>query len=409
MAIYIIHHGTIDRMKSLFIIIAAWFMSSSAGEDSDRGSSCYRFHGNLLCYETGKIDQQYLHLYDAFAAAEAKYLTTTLSSTAEAFKTSISCQKAADENYRLVDRSKQIDYPLILIQPQLCVGAGNIIGFFFELFSFGMTHNIAVGRISGHANRTSESCDSGRNMAQLFRHMPQFMIPANVVKELPAKLCKNIPEWPWEHRNPYYLRYPDLNAKLNNRMIMGYLAEDRHRRDGLRVFTQSLVIHFRCSDNLAHQYMGLLPYSQYNQTLQQIANHPSFKSSNPIRSVVIYTDARLHASHGEICVRALAEFEYLIRSLPAYKQLDLMVHRTTTAQTYAMLHLGKVLFCSASTLCFFAAFGNEHAYIPIGKGVVITLPSYDFKTNFTFIQTRVIRPAFEAMPADQFAKVFINT
>ncbi len=87
----------------------------------------------------------------------------------------------------------------------------------------------------------------------------------------------------------------------------------------------------------------------------------------------------------------------------------MLVYRTTTAHTCALLHTAHYLFCSASTLCFYAAFGNDNAYVPVGRGVVICLPNYKFTSNITFVNTRMIRPAYEQMPADQFAKVFVST
>jgi hypothetical protein len=401
-------------VKFISFILASYLVGSS---------SCVNINKAWFCYESAHRDKEFEHYYQAFDKLENQFLNFSRNSSIEYFKVTVSCQISAQYGFKLSYPSPSLNIPIIVFQPLLCVGAGNMMGFIFELISFGLAHNIAVGRISEHAKWFENQCSSRVNMASMFRYLPKFVIPENALQnqQLDEKYCKQVAEWPWESNNPRYFKYLNSLAKINHLMVTNYLRQESQNNhsggfhsvslvathEQWKTFSKSFMIHFRCSDNLAHQYMGLLPYSDYNQTLQQIVNHPLFTSS--IRSIIIHTDAALYISHGEMCVRALAEFEYLIQSHPKLSQYDRMVYRTTTAYTYAMLHLSKYLFCSASTLCFFAAFGNEHAYIPYGKHVVITLPIYQITSNFTFIKTRMIRPSSPTMAADQFARLFLST
>lgn len=387
-------------------------------------TSCYTASGHTFCYDSSGPDAAFHAAYKSYDALEKEILEKTVASSEELFKVNVACQQALKNTHtlRLTDGSS---VPIVLLLPMYCEGFGNQIGFLFELISFALSNNIAVGRISGHSKWTSNQCSDARNAAKLFAHMPKFVLPASVVTKIDPAICKSVAEWPWESTNPYFFRQMPILAKVNNHMVTSFMMHQnikQHRRDSSsKIFNHAFTIHFRCSDNLAHQYMGLLPFSDYNKTLQSISEHPSFHAplgihastggidQNIIRSIIIYTDARLYASHGEICVRALAEFEALLASIPRLKHLDIVIHRTTTIQTYALMHLSRFLFCSASTLCFFSAFGHEHAYIPTGKGVVISLPSYPFQSNMTFINTRMVRPAKETMSADDFAKFFLQT
>lgn len=400
----------------LFLCIFIDFVDGSNVFDTTLSHSCFQHQGHTLCYD-GYSSSNTVYSISNAAELEKRHVSDHASlDNEEISKSRTSCRIAAQSKYRL-HVSNNSFVPVILFQPRYCVGFGNQLGFAYELISFALHQGIAILRVDRHDHFPVHQCSEERDARPMLRSLPKVVLPAHVGQELSLSMCDTIPEWPWESPNPYFFKKMSFLTSITSYMVSQYqLKALNHLRRDVRVFTNALAIHFRCSDNLAHPAMGLLPYSEYNRTLTLISTDSHFRlgtgqsfDHSAIRSVVIYTDTHLYRSHGAICTRALAEVEALISAHPRLKSMDLIVHRTTTMKTFALMHLSRYLLCSASTLCFFASVGHDHAYIPVGTGIVMKLPSYSFESNFTFIQTRMIRPRQETMHPDEFAKDFLAT
>lgn len=408
----------LDMRSILLCLYLSFSFLNVLGFERSTSSSCFLHDGHSFCYDTQPRHANIASIFDSINRIEAKHVSSHQTMDDEELsKARTSCRIAASSNYRLtlLDNSS---LPLILFQPRYCVGFGNQIGFAFELISFALAKGIAFARVEAHDSLPVHQCSEARDARQLLLSLPKLVIPSKKSTVFTKEMCNEIPEWPWESASSFFFSQLPLLSFINHHMVMLYLQKslNTHRRDMVpKLFSQSVAIHFRCSDNLAHASMGLLPYSEYNRSLHMIAKQPGMWSdlpghnNNGVRSLVIFTDAHLYHSHGAICTRALAELEALISSQPKWQNLDLIVHRTTTIKTYAMMHISRFLLCSASTLCFFSAVGHDHAFVPIGNNIVIKLPTYSFQSNITFFQTRMIRPRKESMSADDFAKDFLST
>lgn len=401
---------------SLLLLCIDNVVGGSSVFDTALSNSCFQHQGHTLCYD-GYSSSNTVYSTSSAAELEKRHISDQASmDNEEISKSRTSCRIAAQSKYRL-QVSNGSFVPVILFQPRYCVGFGNQLGFAYELFAFALQQGIAILRVDKHDHFPVHQCSEERDVRPMIKSLPKVVLPAHVGQELSLRMCDTIPEWPWESPNPYFFKRMSFLTSITNYMVSQYQVKAlNHQRRDVRVITNSLAIHFRCSDNLAHPAMGLLPYSEYNRTFNLISSHPHFRlgtglsfDHSVIRSVVIYTDTHLYRSHGPICTRALAEVEALISAHPRLKSLDLIVHRTTTMKTFALMHLSRYLLCSASTLCFFASVGHDHAYIPVGTGVVMKLPNYPFESNLTFVQTRMIRPRQETMHADEFAKDFLAT
>lgn len=400
----------------LLLLSLAEYATPSNIFDTTLSTSCYQHQGHTLCYN-GSPSSNTIYSLSSAEDLESRHIADYASmDNEEISKSRTSCRIAVQSKYRLL-LANNSSIPAILFQPRYCVGFGNQLGFAYELISFALLHGIAILRVEKHDHFPVHQCSEERDVRPMIKSLPKVVLPAHVGHDLSLSMCDSIPEWPWESPSPHFFKKIPFLTSITNFMVSQYqLKGISHQRRDMRMLTNSLSIHFRCSDNLAHPAMGLLPYSDYNRTFNMISSHPHFRTGSglsfdhlAIRSVVIYTDTHLYRSHGAICTRALAEVEALISSHPRLKSLDLIVHRTTTMKTFALMHLSRYLLCSASTLCFFSAVGHDHAYIPVGQGVVMKLPNYPFDSNFTFVQTRMIRPRQETMHADEFAKDFLAT
>lgn len=402
----------------LISVLASLFVA--ADFDKALSSSCFNHQGNLICYDVNDPLPDMKNTIKSIATLESKHVKENAGlDDEELSKARTSCNIALKADYKLT-LAENRSVPVILFQPRYCVGFGNQLGFAFELMSFALIHGIPFVRVDKHDNFPIHQCSDMKDSRPMLKSLPKFVIPLVIRDALTSDLCNSIPEWPWESTSPYFFRNIPILSIINNAMVSSYHQKtqslNHQRRDIPRLLSNSLTIHFRCSDNLAHSSMGLLPYSDYNKTLSMIAKHNQFRiavstahGDHGIKSVVIYTDTNLYKSHGAICTRALAELESLISAHPRLSTLDIIVHRTTTIKTYVMMHLSRFLLCSASTLCFFSALGHDHAYIPSGSGIVIKQPNFPFESNFTFVQTRMIRPRKETMHPDDFAKDFLIT
>lgn len=61
-----------------------------------------------------------------------------------------------------------------------------------------------------------------------------------------------------------------------------------------------------------------------------------------------------------------------------------------TTVSYALIHSAKVILCSVSTFCLYAALGNPKVYFPYGDDSVIPYPSHN-TAGINFFRTDLLR------------------
>lgn len=153
----------------------------------------------------------------------------------------------------------------------------------------------------------------------------------------------------------------------------------------------SISIHFRCSDNInpISTGMGLIPFSRYISILSNITK--SKEARMRVNKVIIFTDAELQRSNGNVCSRLVGELGQRIRSLPVYSNLPVVVQWNSVDETYASLHLAAYTICGVSSLCMFASFGSKNPFIPFGDNVGMKLPVYSNRFRAKFYEVHLLQ------------------
>jgi len=142
------------------------------------------------------------------------------------------------------------------------------------------------------------------------------------------------------------------------------MVSNRERNIESYPLVSDVAVHYRCSDNVQHPVMGLLPFETIISVIPKKA-----------QSIYIHTEGT-YKEH--ICSHIIQSLFTTISDAFPDAIVAVFVKENIYSTMYNIVHCRMALICSPSTFCIHAALGKS-------KGAVYAPPSfYDGKTNFSY-------------------------
>jgi hypothetical protein len=365
------------------------------------GLNCFRRHGYSLCFDNSRprekaTEDSNQSLYNSFMDRKDRYK----GADEIGFKTLHSCETSFKMGFKLKDIESNRDLDIILIRPNCCKSLGNVIGFFYEMVSFGLANGFVVGRLNPK-NESGCTYDT----PGIESYLPRLIIPHKLAtSELTVQKCKTLSIWPLQNPNSYFWSLVKELDYINTKLIQDYsIANIPEYRDNPTVLDGSVAIHYRCGDSLGHRHYGVYPFRIYKKLLEEIPG------KNKIVKVTIFSDAKKDGTElGEICWNLLGGLQQTILSMDMMKNVQLEMQFSTPIYSIYMLHLSTFVICAVSTFCFYGSFGSKTVYLPgpinlIGYPIMKGIVTFG---NRKIFPTDLLRPEnFPKMNITEFTEV----
>ena len=363
-------------------------------------SNCFRRHGYSLCFDNlqpsdSAINDSNQSLYNLFMVEKDFYE----GADEIGFKTLNSCETSAKKSFQLIDSESNRDLDIILIRPNCCKSLGNIMGFFYEMVSFGLANGYVIGRLDP---KNESGCNF--DTPGIESYLPRLIIPDKLAtSELTVQKCKTLSIWPWQNPNSYFWNAVQELDFINTKLIQDYsIANIPEYRDNPTILDGSVAIHYRCGDSLGHRHYGVYPFRIYKKILEEISEN------SKIVRITIFSDAKKDGTEfGEICWNLLGELQQTILSMDIMKNVQFEMQFSSPIYSIYMLHLSTFVICAVSTFCFYGSFGSKTVYLPgpinlIGYPTVKGLITFGERKIF---QADLLRPAnFPDMNTTEFTE-----
>ena len=324
--------------------------SSSHCITTDKYSSCYDHlniaHGLIPTFENS--------LYDIFM--EMRVFVEQDEDVN--FRALHSCEVSARRKFTLsLLGAENFTASIIIIRPNFCKSTGNILGFFYEAISFGLSNGYLVGRLDP---LPTERCGNEGRIGSLESYLPRLFIPKNLSRiHLRQSHCRTIDKWPWQDPQSYFWNTTDVIEKINTKMMRDYSSANIPTETLGNSLSESVGVHFRCGDSLQHPNYGIIPFHVYRELFSKLAI--DYNTSK----YIIYTDVNKHVQpYGQLCWNLLGELQQTIHNTVGLKHTDVNIQFSTFSHAISMLHMSKVIVCSVSTFCFFSSYGSNIVYQP---------------------------------------------
>ena len=325
-------------------------------------------------------------IYQDFDALRSK-VRASVTNYRDMYRHTTACEKSIELNSTLLGR------PVLWYAIQPCGQAGNMFSFYWEAISYCLEHGIVFGVLQ----YVDECPNSEQNMLSLYDYLPDLVIPPERNNHYnPIRSCQKFSN-PFMSNDSYFWKRNTFISTVNREAVQKSLA-NHLMSSGLkypRVSSNSVVIHYRCGDNLSlSKYYSLISDLSYINLLQENIFRDASSMSN-FSEIIIITDSDVN--YGQIGFFCWARVGHLLETIKSHfkNKLPVVIRKSTTVASFLELNDASVVVCSHSTFCFYATYGSNRGYLPTPSALLVPPDNHIYPPRISLFDAQSVHVDIE--------------